>query len=93
VTTQNLVDGAPQPDQSGAVTIRYFDLDGGFGNANSSSADQYSRDGSHGEPHEHHYEKEGGMQVSSVPLPAGLWLFGSGLIALFGAAGLSKTQP
>jgi hypothetical protein len=75
------------------VTIRYFNLYGGIGNANSGSADQSGRDGSHGQSHEHHFAKEGGKLVSSVPLPPGFWLFGSGLIALFGAAGLRKAQP
>jgi hypothetical protein len=74
------------------VTIRYLNLDGGFGTANSSSANQSGRDGSHGQSHEHHFEKEGGTQVSSVPLPAGLWPFGSGPIALLGAAGRRKAH-
>jgi hypothetical protein len=75
-----------------STAIRYFNLDGGIGNANSDGSNHSYRDATHGQSHEHHYEKEGGTSVSSVPLPVGFWLFGSGLIALFAAARQGKAQ-
>ena len=40
-------------------------------------------------PGEHHEYALGGLEVTAVPVPAALWLFGSGLIAL---AGLVRHQ-
>jgi hypothetical protein len=88
LTSPAIADSATQNAQAGAVTLRYFNLDGGFGNSSSGSANHSGRDGSHGQSQDHHFEREGGTQVSSVPLPAGLLLFGSGLIGLLGAVRL-----